>query len=302
MTTLNLQNTETKSTIYREKVSFQSGSFRLSGHLYFPNTEGGQFPAVIVTGAWTTIKEQMAGTYARELAYRGFAALAFDFTGWGESEGEPRYVEDPQVKTSDILAAVEFLAALPLIQADSIYGLGICASAGYMAEAVARNARLKKFALVAPWLHTPEIAEQVYGGAEVVNQLIEISEAEQKKPEAGVLTAASTTDETAPMFNAPYYTEPQRGLIDSYDNRFNTLTWKPWLTYNSHQSASSIEKPILMVGSDEMALPAGAIAYGEKTNVALEKFWVSGKEQFDFYDDLVLVEKVIDAISNFFNK
>ena len=47
-------------------------------------------PAVIVTGAWTTVTEQMTGIYARELANRGLATLAFDFTGWGESGGEPR--------------------------------------------------------------------------------------------------------------------------------------------------------------------------------------------------------------------
>ena len=45
---------------------------------------------MIVTGTWTTVKEQMAGIYARELANRGLAALAFDFTGWGESGGAPQ--------------------------------------------------------------------------------------------------------------------------------------------------------------------------------------------------------------------
>lgn len=53
----------------------------------------------------------MAGAYARKLAVRGYAALAFDFTGWGQSEGTPRYVEDPATKTADIRAAA-FMAPL----------------------------------------------------------------------------------------------------------------------------------------------------------------------------------------------
>jgi alpha/beta superfamily hydrolase len=35
----------------------------------------------------------MADRYARELAARGFAALSFDFTGFGASDGEPRDLE-----------------------------------------------------------------------------------------------------------------------------------------------------------------------------------------------------------------
>lgn len=78
---------------------------------------------------------------SRELAARGYAALAFDFKGWGESEGAPRYVEDSAVKTADIRAATDYLAGRDDIAA--ISGLGVCASSGYMAAAVADDARLR---------------------------------------------------------------------------------------------------------------------------------------------------------------
>ncbi|WP_245907197.1 alpha/beta hydrolase [Photobacterium sanctipauli] len=170
-------------------VAFQSNGAMLKGTLYTPEGASQPLPAAIVAGAWTTVKEQMPGTYARELAARGFAALAFDFTGWGESEGAPRYVEDPVVKTADIQAAADFLATLDEVDSARISGLGVCASSGYMADAVASNANLQKVALVAPWLHDPAMAEAVYGGPEVVPGLIALSEA----PGAGeqVLLGAS---------------------------------------------------------------------------------------------------------------
>jgi len=110
MNTINLQNTPTKAGVTSEAVSFDSNGVTLKGTLYKPERAAGALSAAIVTGAWTTVKEQMPGTYARELAARGIAALAFDFTGWGESNGDRRYVEDPEVKTADIKAAVDYLS------------------------------------------------------------------------------------------------------------------------------------------------------------------------------------------------
>jgi uncharacterized protein len=66
-----------------QTVNFESNGTPLVGTLYLPTDRGIPLPAVVVTGAWMTVKEQMAATYAQALAERGFAALAFDFRGWG---------------------------------------------------------------------------------------------------------------------------------------------------------------------------------------------------------------------------
>ena len=294
MATINLQNTPEQAGVISEPVSFDSNGVTLKGTLYKPEGTKGDLPGVIVTGAWTTVKEQMSGTYARELAAHGFAALAFDFTGWGESGGTPRYVEDPAVKTADIKAATDYMASRDNVA--GLSGLGICASSGYMAEVVADDARLNKLALVAPWLHDPAMAKGIYGGVEVAQGLIASSEVD----DGAVLTAASTTDNTAPMFGAPYYTEEDRGLIPAYDNKFAVATWKPWLTYDAQASADRLDKPMLMVGSPSIALPAGAEAYEARTKAPLEKIWL-GEDvtQFDFYDRLDVVKVSAKAVADF---
>lgn len=198
MATINLQNKPDLKGVSSETVSFDSAGVTLRGRLYKPVGASGVLPAAIVTEAWTTVKEQMAGTYACELAARGIAALAFDFTGRGQSEGAVRYVENPAVKTADIKAAADYLAKRDDIS--RISGLGICASSGYMAEAAADDAKFDKLALVAPWLHDPAMAEGIYGGAEAVAGLIAASDADTAG--VSVLTGASTTDETAVMYQA----------------------------------------------------------------------------------------------------
>lgn len=298
MATINLQSKPELKGVLAEAVSFDSNGATLRGTLYRPTKAGGALPGVIVTGAWTTVKEQMPGTYARELAARGFAALAFDFTGWGESSGVPRFVEDPVTKTADIKAATDFMAVRDDIQ--TISGLGVCASSGYMAEAVADDTRLKKLALVAPWLHNAPMAEGIYGGAEAVAGMIAASEADDAAET--VLLGASATDANSVMYQAPYYTEEDRGLIPAYDNKFSVASWKPWLTYDAQASADRLTKPVLMVGSPSIALLAGAEAYEARTSAPMEKLWL-GEDvtQFDFYDRVDAVKAASDAVADFLN-
>jgi fermentation-respiration switch protein FrsA (DUF1100 family) len=119
-----------------ERVRFESEGLTLIGMLHLPDTPA-PAPAVIVTGSWTTVKEQMPANYAPRLAQQGFAALTFDFCGFGESEGEPREVESARAKAADFGAAVRFLSSWPHVDGSRVGVLPICASAGYLALAAA---------------------------------------------------------------------------------------------------------------------------------------------------------------------
>jgi hypothetical protein len=283
-----------------QTVRFESNGDTLVGTLYLPE---GAAPAeaVVVTGAWMTVKEQMPGRYARELAERGIAALAFDFRGWGESEGRPRALENPERKTQDIVAASAFLQQqLPEAR---ITGLGICASAGYMADAATRTPILQRVALVAPWLHDAAIVDQVYGGAEGVAGLIATGQgAERRYAETGAevtVPAASRTDRAAVMFQMPYYTEETRGLIPQWENRFNVASWEGWLRYDAMRSAVALTRPLLVVHSETAAIPQGAKQYLAATRAPTTARWIEGATQFDFYDVDATVDAAADAVAAF---
>ena len=297
---INLQNTPTVESVDHEDVVFRRQDFTLQGRLYRPAKRAERLPGVVVAGAWTTVKEQMAGTYARALAQQGFAALAFDFTGWGASDGEPRYVENPAVKTADIAAAVDFLARRDDIDRERIFGLGICASSGYMAAVAADNPMMMRLALVAPWLHDPRMAEATYGGPEQVKTLIELGRDSQRANDAQVIVAASTKDERALMFQAPYFTEADRGLIAEYDNRFSVSSWEPWLTYDAQAVADRLLVPTLIVCSESAALPAGAHAFAKRTKAPATELWLDDVSQFDFYDRADVVTTSIAAVVDHF--
>lgn len=273
----------------------------LAANLYLPEHVE-KPPVVIVTGAWTTVKEQMPHTYAQALIKQGYAALTFDFRGWGQSPDTVKYLEDPARKIEDIKAVIETVSQLSEIDSKNIMGLGICASSGYMLDAASTNNKIKAVAVVAPWLHNLTIAEQIYGGTESVQSLITASKSAVQNAKPTYLEAASTTNEQSLMFQAPYYTETNRGLIAEYDNQFNVASWKPWLTYDAQVGAKTQDKPVLIVASESMALPAGAHLYLENSNSNVSAIWLDNITQFDFYDVPAPVNSAIEATLTHFNK
>ena len=286
-----------------KKVTFENNNQTLLGNLYLPDDyqAGTKLPGVIVTGAWTTVKEQMPATYAEEMADRGYAVLTFDFRNWGKSGGDERQLENPANKTQDIIAAADYLSNRDEVDANRLAGLGICASAGYMADAAVQSDKIKAIALVAPWLHDREIVNEVYGGEESVQSLIKTSRKAQAKYEKtgklSLIPAASMTDENALMYQAPYYTEADRGMIPEYVNEFNLASWEGWLTYDSIAIADNLTKPVLIVHSEAAAIPQGAHEFYNRLPGEKEELWLANTTQSDFYDSPEAVANASDAVA-----
>ena len=96
-------------------VAFYSDGLRLAGVLTLPDGSG-PHPGVVLCHGFTGIKELILPYYARRFAEAGFAALAFDYRGFGESEG-PRGRLIPLEQVNDIRNAVTFLEAQPEVDA-----------------------------------------------------------------------------------------------------------------------------------------------------------------------------------------
>jgi len=290
-----------------ERVRFDNSTGEmLVGDLYRPTTASGDLPGLVVTGSWTTVKEQMPALYARRMAAEGFAALAFDFAGYGQSGGVPRDVEDPVRKSADIGAAVGFLQTAEGIDAHRIGGLGICASAGYTAINAAGDDRVRSLGLVAPWLHDAELIKPYYGGDEGVAARIAAGRNARRHYETdGIVDyvpAVSETDESAAMFGPfAYYLDPARGAIPEWGDRFAVMAWPGWLTYNPIPSAESIVQPVRIVHSHDGAVPDGAKAFAHRLAGQVELTWTDGG-QLDFYDQRLQVDIAVNAMATHFRK
>ncbi|MFJ5974635.1 alpha/beta hydrolase [Streptomyces sp. NPDC093060] len=282
-------------TVRTERVTFDSAGHRLIGTMYRPDFQG-RTPAVVVAGSWTTVKEQMAGTYAHRMAAAGLTTLTFDFTGFGESGGEPRQLESPDRKIRDIRSAITFLTGHESADPDRIGALGICAGSGYTAVNAAEDPRVRSLALIAPWLHNPELVKEVYGGTDGVQKKLDAGLAARNRYEKGeavqYVPAVSTTDPDAAMFGPfDYYLDDKRGAVPTWDNRFAVMSWLDWLSFDPHPAAAGITAPTVMVHSRDGALPQGAERFHEAVAGPKRIVWTDGT-QFDFYDQ---DEKVAEA-------
>ena len=127
-----MSSTALASEIETRTFTFQNEGATLSGTLYLPSDhDGSALPTVVVTGSWTSVEEQMPALYAAEMVERGYAAVTFDFRGWGKSGNLPastpggmRFIEDPSAKISDIVAAVNHIA--DFAEVDAVFIAGLC--------------------------------------------------------------------------------------------------------------------------------------------------------------------------------
>ena len=102
------------------RVTYYSQGVKISAVLYLPDGAGAaNRPGIVLCHGFTGIKELILPDYARRFAAAGYVVLAFDYRGFGESEGE-RGRLIPYEQVMDIRNSITFMETLDEVDPERI--------------------------------------------------------------------------------------------------------------------------------------------------------------------------------------
>lgn len=130
-------------------LAFFSSGLRLDADLHLPDDDGAgaPYPVIIPASGYQGLKVIHPERFARALTPRGYAVLAFDYRGFGLSEGE-RGRLIPQEWAEDLRAAVDRVAAVEDLDADRVGLLGWGMGGGVVVAEAAEDPRVRAVAAV----------------------------------------------------------------------------------------------------------------------------------------------------------
>jgi fermentation-respiration switch protein FrsA (DUF1100 family) len=282
--------------------AFQSESATLVGNLFLPERSE-PVGVVVAVGPLTSVKEQAAGTYAKAMAERGYAALAFDYRYFGESDGQPRQFENPQANIEDIRNAATALLADDRLTGQPLFGLGVCFGAGPMVRAVAEDSRFRAFAGVAG-VYTDAAKTKAMMGDAYQATIDRGRAAERKWRETGeaetiAAVAPDGGDVAMPLREAYEFYGTPRGQVPNYVNRYALQSSAYTVPFDARGAADTIEVPVLIVHSERAMTPDLAHAFYAAVRSPKRELWLQSQGQIDFYDDPKLIGPATDAVAAF---
>jgi uncharacterized protein len=270
----------------RTRFTFQSEGETLVGNLFMPAR---QEPAgvVVAVGPLTSVKEQASGTYARAMAERGYAALAFDYRYFGESEGRPRQFENhPDANIEDIRSAGTALLGDDRLAHLPLFGLGVCFGAGPMVRAVAGDPRFQGFAGVAG-VYTDDANNKARMG-DAYQAAIERGKAAERvwreTGEAETIPAVAPDggDVAMPLREAYEFYGTPRGQVPNYVNGYAVQSLAYSVPFDARGAADVLEVPVLIVHSEKALAPDLAHAFYSAVKSPKQELWLESQGQIDF--------------------
>lgn len=289
----------------RHDVTFTSNGNQLLGHLYVPDesAEGKRLPAVVVVGPASSTKGQVPAVYATRLAERGYAALAFDHTSYGESAGFPRTDEDPFTKIEDVKSAVTFLAGRPEVDVERIAAVGVCAGGGYAPAAAVADRRIKAVATASglPDLRATIVAAGDWRAIMAGAQQARESYTQTGRPTYVPFLADGELDEWRENGKKFYLSD--RNQDPNWVNQ--TLLW----SYDKMIQFSALDTvellaptPLLVIAGDKAETVGQSQAVYAKAHEPKQLYLIEDATHFDLYDRPEYVDPAISAIDAFFAK
>ncbi len=242
----------------RQNIAFLSHGQNISGHLYFPENFKATLPVVILCHTFCGIKDWLLPAYATFFARHGYAALTFDYRGFGQSQGESgRFIPERQVE--DILAAIDYITDLDSIDADRIALWGSFFGGVNAIVATACDKRVKCLIAQLAFANGSQLLTHNLTENDKLRFYQTLTKMQETKDATGREMMVPVSKVLTDCASADFYKEhreqfPALGIKIPYLTTASILLLKP------EQYIKDITAPILLVGAEHDTVnPEGAI-------------------------------------------
>ncbi len=134
-----------------ERTGFLSAGLRCGVDLYRPDVPGAA-PLVIMAHGFGAERTFRLPAYAEHFAHNGIAVMLFDYRTFGDSEGDPRYLVDPDRHVADWKAAIAHARTIPNINGEKIALWGTSYSGGHCVVCAAQDTGISAIVAQVPFL------------------------------------------------------------------------------------------------------------------------------------------------------
>ncbi|WP_301124942.1 alpha/beta hydrolase [Streptomyces cacaoi] len=144
-----------QSQSVRTDISFPSDRVVLRGWLFTPSGQrpAAGWPTVVAAEGFAGVKEVALETMGEAFARAGLATVAFDYPYFGESEGQPRQLIDPEAQVRAYRASIAFAATHPELDANRIGAWGASFAGGHVLRLASTPSGLKAAVAVVPHMN-----------------------------------------------------------------------------------------------------------------------------------------------------
>jgi acetyl esterase/lipase len=143
------------------RVGFEVKGDRVDAWLFLPGGPG-PFACIVMGHGLGGTKDMLLADYAARFVKEGWAALAFDYRYFGESEGQPRQLIRVPDQLEDYAGAVEYARSLPEIDSAKVALWGTSFSGGHVMVHASKDHRIAGVVAQCPGLDGREAAEHAF--------------------------------------------------------------------------------------------------------------------------------------------
>lgn len=306
---------DVENGVKTQKVSFHNQVLiDVVGDIYYPAgySTDKKYPALIVGHPFGGVKEQTSGLHARKLAELGYITLAFDASHYGESGGEPRYIEVPYTRVEDYSAATDFLSNHPLVDSEKIGVVGICGGGGYAVSAATIDHRIKAVATISMYDMGRARREGLGGFISYEDRMKTLDEvgkqrtlefAGGKRRDIDAIPRAvneNDTENTKEFFD---YYRTSRGAHSNSTTSYSFTSLAPMMNFFPFVQIETISpRPLLfIVGERAVSAYFSEDAYSKAVEPR-ELFVVKGASHVDLYDRPEYMKSSLSKLDSFFKE